>query len=120
VATGVQEHVGKSIPDFSRISEHMNVTAIRQHPASSMKDAVHGPGKPRCDGLHSAREISRAGGLDDQVNVIALDGVMHEPEPAALADFPPSPLQLPHQLSRAQRGKTSLDLQRNMTRMPRR
>jgi hypothetical protein len=63
-----------------------------------MEDPVHRPRETRRDRLHPARKIPRAADFDDQVYVIALYGVMNEPEPLALAGFAPGPLQLIHQL----------------------
>ena len=49
------------------------------------EDAVRGAGEARDDALHARRERRTIARLDDQVDVVAKDGVVHDAEGAALA-----------------------------------
>ena len=61
----------------------------------------------------------RSVGFHDQVRVVALQRVVHEPKLAALAAAREGPLDLPHQPHRAQRRNVLADLQRDVTRQAR-
>lgn len=81
----VQEHVGNRVPDLPRRTENVEVVSIREHTASTMEGPVHRPREPRSDGLHARREIFAACCLDDRMQVIGLDRIMHDSKAPALA-----------------------------------
>src|SRR5262249_33114213 len=56
----------------------------------------------------------------DQVHVIVLDRVVHEPEPPALACLSEAALEFAYEPDRAKRGQPLLHLQRDVTRKTRR
>ncbi len=59
--------------------------AVGEHAAAQPEHPVHGSCEPRAERLHAARQIPRARGLDDRVQVIALNRVVHDAEAPALA-----------------------------------
>jgi len=98
----------------------MNMTAICEHSAGAAEYAIHGARESRSDHLEPARQIPRAPRLDDHVYVVALDRIVNEPKPSALACLPPASLQLGNEFRRTERRNILLHLQRDVTRMTRR
>jgi len=75
----VQKDVTESVPDLARGAQDVEMVAIGDHRAPARKDPVHGPSDPGRDGFHAAAERIVVASFDDQVNVVALDGVVSEP-----------------------------------------
>jgi hypothetical protein len=110
VTTRIQQDVGERIPDLARCSQNVYMAAISEHVTGAVKHPIHAARKARGDRLEPTRQISHTRRLDNHVNVVALDRVVHEPEPPALARLPPALLQLGDELRRAERGNVFLDL----------
>src|SRR4051794_41028523 len=87
MATPVVEAVRESMSRLPRRRDDRRVIAVREHRASAawtrLTLADRGVEVLRCrdlKALHSLRECSLVVGLDDQVNVRALDTEMHDAE----------------------------------------
>ena len=76
----VQQHVADRIPDLRRCRQKAEVVAVCEHRPGSFGDAIHRPCDACGDRLHAASERVAVACFDDQVRVIALEGVVHEPE----------------------------------------
>lgn len=63
-----------------RALQEPRVIAVGQHGSAPPRDPVDGAGEARADGLHAASERIAVARLDDQVRVIPLKRVVHEPE----------------------------------------
>lgn len=61
------------------------MVAIGKHPTASSRDSVDRTCEARSDGFHTAPKCIAITSLDDQMRVVALKRVMHEPELRALA-----------------------------------
>ena len=83
----VPEHVANRVRDFPRGPQHVRVIAIGKDGPAPLHHAIEGARHADLEALHSARQRFLAVRLDDEVQVIALNRVMHEakPEPIAAA-----------------------------------
>lgn len=85
-----------------------------EHSTVSAERAMHCMSQPLADGLHAPTERLLPGGLDDQVRVIPLHGVMHDAELPALASLPQARSELAEERASAQRAQSRADAQRDM------
>ena len=104
MATGVQEHVGQSVPDFPRRAENASVKSLGEYPTSVTGCPVERPSEAGADGHHAARERARVGDFDEEVSVCGLQGVVDEPEVTAIARCREAALQGTDEGHRAQGG----------------
>jgi len=81
---GVEQHVGEGVPDFPRCAQDARVKSLREHPTAVIGRPVDCARDARANGHHAARESARVGGLDEKVSVRGLQGVVDEPEVAAV------------------------------------
>ena len=86
--------------------------SIGEHRTGSFEDSVHRSGEPCSDCLHATPESVSAFGLDDQMSVIALQRVVHEPERASLTRPRERSLHFAHELHCSQRRDVLSNLQR--------
>jgi hypothetical protein len=119
VTARIEEHVGDRVAHLARRAQDAHVGAIGQHPTRAPEDPVRRACEARGDGFQPTREIARAGGLDDQVRVVALDAVVHEAEAAALARVAPGALELGDEAPAAQRRQVPSHLQCDVAGMAR-
>ena len=70
------------------------MVAAVEDPAREIEDALHGAGHAGRDRLHTASQRLLSGALDEQVQMVALHGVVHDAEATALADLPQAHAQL--------------------------
>jgi hypothetical protein len=98
----------------------VDVGAIDEHGARAVEGAVHGARETCGDRLHPAGEIPCAGRLDDDVQMIALDRVVDEPEAPALARPVPASLKLGYEPTDPQIRHVVSHLQGDVTGVPRR
>jgi hypothetical protein len=117
VVPDVQEHVGEGISHLAGRAQDPQVIAAVEHGASSAERAVHRVREPLRDRLHTAAERGRPLRLDDQVYVIALHRVVHEPEVTALARLPQARAQLAKKRPPAQRRHALAHSKRDEARM---
>jgi hypothetical protein len=87
------------------------VVAVGEHGTRAPKNPVHGSREPRTERLHGATESLSAFGLDDQMRVIPLEGVMDEAKISAFVRARERTLELPHDSHRSQRGHIVPNLQ---------
>jgi len=88
VAPIVADHIANGIGDLPARLQHVRVVAVGEHGAGPSEVAVQPPRDPHTKPLHSAREPDRVLGLDDEMQVIALDGVVRDAHPIALRSIP--------------------------------
>jgi len=115
VLAGVQQHVGQRIPHLARRSKHPQVVPIGQHRPPSATGPVGGSGQPGADRFHPAGEIARARGFDEEMGVIALERVVHDPEAPPLACSVQAPPPFAREPGLAQRGDAATDPEHHVT-----
>jgi hypothetical protein len=120
VLAHVQEHVCKRVPHLARGPQDPQVVAVAQHGASASHDAIHDPREPRAKRIHSAAQLHRVRGLDQEVRVIRLDRVLDDAEVAPGAQRPERALELRDQAPAPQRRYSVANLQGDERRMRRR
>ena len=116
----IEQDVRQRVSHLARRAEDVQVVAVRENATASVEYPVHRSRQARRDGFHPGRQVPLAHGFCDQVHVIVLDRVMHQPEAPAVARFGEAALQLSHQPDRAQRGQVALHFQRHVAGKPRR
>ena len=116
VSSGVQQNVCNRPADLERRLQHAHVVSIRQDRAAAPEDPMHRTRQARTDRLHASAQGSRVVSLDDQVRVIALERVVHQPEVAPVAALRERTLELADELCGPERGDTRSHLQGDMTR----
>jgi len=62
------------------------MVAVGNHRAAVRESPIHGSGDPGRDRLHAAAEPIAVASFDDQVNVVALDGVVSEARWASVTE----------------------------------
>ena len=81
----VAEHISNGVRDLPPGRQHARVVAVREHAAAPPGDRVellcHADRQP----LHRTGERLDAVGLDDQVEMIALDRIMDDPDAESYA-----------------------------------
>jgi hypothetical protein len=82
---GVQEDVGQRISDFPRRSQDSRMESFRKNPTAATERPVQCTRDARADGRHAASERPCVRCFDEKVGVGDLQGVVNEPEVAAVA-----------------------------------
>ena len=106
MATCVQQHVAERAVAFASRPQDADMVAIREHRAAQPRGAIHGPCEARTERHHAATERLAIDRFHDQVRVVALDRVMHEPETRTRTAGPKGALDFVDDRHRAQRRKT--------------
>jgi len=119
VSTSIQKHVAHRIPHLGRRPQHHMVKAVQQDTPLPPEHPVHGPRQASSQRIHPSTERTSIIGLDDQVQMVGLDRVVHEPKVLALEHAGKRPLHLPHQSPSAKRRDIGSDLQGHMAGKPR-
>lgn len=112
----VEQYVRERVPHLARRAQQVEVVPPVENGACARKHAVDRACEPRANGLHPARESSLRIGLDEEMRVIALQGVVQDAEVTALASDAQAPLELPHQRSRTKARKPTANPQRDVCR----
>jgi hypothetical protein len=99
----VQEHVGDRVSHLARRAQHAHVVAIGQDGSRTVEHAVHGSSEACSESLHPASKCALMLRLDDEVGVIRLQRVVHQPELLPIARGCERALDLPHYSHRAKR-----------------
>ena len=102
------------MPHLPRRAQHAQVVAVREDTPAPPERPVHGECEARGEGFHAAGERLASGGLDDEVGVVVLEGVVDEPEASALAAAAEGVLQGAHDAGEAQGGEPGAHLQRDV------
>jgi hypothetical protein len=97
----------------------VDVTAVGENLPGAPEHPIHGPREAGHHRLEPARQVPRAGRLDQQVHVVALHRVLDDPEARAVPDLPPAPLELGQVPARPQRGHVPVDAEGDVAGMPR-
>src|SRR5688572_6917051 len=79
----VEKYVDEGVADLRRRRQRTAMMTIREELAVPTLDAVHLGGDAREQELQRSRSARLVLGLDDQVKVIVLDRVVHDPDAAA-------------------------------------
>jgi len=86
VFAAVQKDVAESVPDLARCAQDVEMVAVGNHRAAVRESPIHGSSDPGRDRLHAAAEPIAVASFDDQVNVVALDGVVSEARWASVTE----------------------------------
>src|SRR6267143_135337 len=81
----VLEHVADGLEGLARRLQEVGVVAVREHRPPPRHHLVECPRHPHLAALQGAPESDRIGSLDDEGQVVPLDGEVHEPEPEPFA-----------------------------------
>src|SRR4029077_15585902 len=81
------EDVAERVAYLSRRWKEPHVVAVDKDATAAPHDAIDGTSQTRADRHHAASEGLTVLRLDDEMGVIALQGVVHEAEPLARAAF---------------------------------
>src|SRR4051812_8932479 len=96
----------------------MRMVAVREHGAVPARERVEPPRKPDGQTLHAARKRGLVFRLDDEVQVVALDGVVDDAHAEALACIAQRLLDHLGPLARAQITDARLQPHGDVNRMP--
>lgn len=107
----VQKHVAECAVHLARRREKPQVVAIREDLSSAPSDAIHRACDASCDCLHPAAERTSIARLDDEMRVIALERIVHEPKPGSRAVRRKRPLDGADDRDRAERGDPGTNAQ---------
>ena len=88
--------------------------AIGQHAPAPLRDAIDRPREPRADRHHAAPEGVAVVRLDDEMGVVALQRVVHEPKVGTRAAGGEGPLDLTHDAEGAERREIGPEAQRDV------
>jgi len=94
VVARVQQDVAQRVPHLFRRRQKSEMVPIGQDRPAAPRNPIHGAREPRRDRLHAAPERVAIARLDDQMRVVPLQRVVHEPEPLAGAATRERPLDL--------------------------
>lgn len=119
VASRIEKHIGDRIPNLARSPQNVQVESIREHGPASCEHAVHDARKSRTDRFHPTRKIVATRCLDDCMNVVALNRVMHDSEVTAVACCAKRSLELRDDPPRPQRRHIATHFQCDVTGMAR-
>jgi hypothetical protein len=103
VLPGVAQHVRERVPHLAWRGQQTGVVALGDHAAAPVPHAVGRASDPDGQRAHAATQAISAFGLDNEVDVVALNRVLHEPEVGALTAAAEAPLDPVHHGPRAQR-----------------
>ena len=92
------------------------MVAIAQHGPAAPEHPVHRARDPRRDRLHAAAEGLPVRGLDQEVQVIALDRELDDPEVALVAGLAERRLEGAHEAAVSERAQALAQLQRDVAR----
>ncbi len=101
--TGVEKDVAKRVMHLTRRRQQSQMVAIGDDRPPPIRDSVHGTCQPRAEHPHPAPEGATIARLDDQVRVIPLQRVVHQPKPRPIARRSERTLDLPHDRHGAKR-----------------
>ena len=105
----VLQHVAERVPYLARARQLPDVIAASHDLSVTREHAVHGERDSRADGLHPPPERDVILRFDDQVQVVSLDRVVHEPKARPGATGGKALTQCCNEAIRAERRQTSPD-----------
>jgi hypothetical protein len=84
VVASVLQDVDEGVPDFTRREECPRVVAVGEQRADAAPEPVEAARDADQQTLNASRERAAIARLDDQVEVVRLDGEVDQPEPEAV------------------------------------
>lgn len=103
VLPGIEQNVAQNVSDLAGRAQHAQMVPIGQHRPTTAEDPVRSACEPRADRDHPAAQQRRSVRFDEEMHVIALQRVVDESEPFALARRRHADLELTHEPRRAKR-----------------
>jgi hypothetical protein len=85
VLESVLEHIDERISHLPRAGERAPMPAIRPKPAAPKQHAIHTPCYSHHESAHARRERRGALRFDDEVGVVVLQRVVHDPKLRGIA-----------------------------------
>jgi hypothetical protein len=83
--SGIVQDVTQGIPHFERRFQSARVVTVRENGTATAGAAVDGSGNANRQALNAAPQRSAVCGFGDQMDVIALNGVLAQAKPEPLA-----------------------------------
>src|SRR4051794_19795455 len=80
----ILQHVPDRVPDLAQCLQDVRVKALGEYLAPASADAVERARDPDGEALDCPRKREGVVGLQDEVQVVPLNGVVHDPHPEAL------------------------------------
>jgi hypothetical protein len=120
VLARVLEHVSQREPHFLGSAQDVSVESIAEHAPAASPDAIQASRDPDAQALHPERQRIAILGFHDQVDVIALDRVVDQPDLRILLRGCEHPLELLASRVVAQARKSRAQPQGDVHRMTRR
>src|SRR5207244_2324334 len=74
----VLQHVAHGVDDLAQRRQHVRVIAIDEYLSGAVREAIECAREPYREPLHRPRQRLGAFGLDDEVKVVALDGIVDD------------------------------------------
>jgi len=102
MVTCVEEHVAESEAHLFGRPQKAHMIPVGQDRAASVGNAVNGTSNARADRHHSTSERLAILRFDDEMGVIALQGIVYEAESGARATLGKCALDLPRDSHRAE------------------
>src|SRR6185295_16961277 len=93
----VLQDIPQRIGGLTRRTQHVRVIPVRKDLPAPSGNAVDGASDANAQALHPPRQALRAVGLDQEVEVISLQGEVHDPHPEPLLALPDGRLDRPMQ-----------------------
>jgi len=116
MATSIEKHVRERCVNFPRSPQGVEMKSSVENCAGVSERAIHGTGEPCADRLHAAGEARHRIRLEQQVSMVALQGVLQDAEVPALAGRAQASLKLSHEGATAQARQASPDPDRHVRR----
>jgi hypothetical protein len=79
----IEQDIDHARADLAGRAQRARVVSIAPEVALPPQDPIHGQSNPDGEALHTPLQQGPPVGLDDQVNVVVLHGVVHHPKPGA-------------------------------------
>jgi hypothetical protein len=117
MASRIEKDVRQRVPHLARCPQYVQVVAVGENGSMAAEDAVHGSRQTRGDGFHAGREIPLARRLDDRMQVIVLERVLHQSKAPPVTSRSEAALELANQPGGAKRGQVAPHLQRDVAGM---
>ena len=114
----IEEDVADRVSHLPWGSQDDRVKAPDEHRAFASEDSVHCAGEAGPNALHARRQCLPPRRLDDEVRVVALDGVVDETEAATLAGAREASTELANQLLASKRRQPLPDAERDVDGAP--
>ena len=112
----IQQDVAQRTMDLARRRQHSHMITTGEHPAAPPCKTVHRAREAGGDRHQSPTERRTIVGFDDQMRVVPLQRVVHQPESRPLTAVGEALLDLMHQIDRPQRRQVGKQSQRHVRR----